>query len=341
MKHLSYALLLAAILLSGCPNTVPFTTVECDEGYAFEDPPVTDGGTPVCSTCRAGYDREDLADGGFVCTLADGGADAGDAGDAGDTGPDAVVDAGPCGMVCPTATPLCRVSDGMCVACLSDPDCTDPTAAKCGADGMCGACDDSTQCGGITGTLVCATTGTNVGQCVECAATETTACGANPCNPVTNACSAFGAAAVATCEACDSDANCSVAENFCVPMMFEGAARTGGYCLKATPGCSQPLGVVLTDRISLSGVTGRAYCGVNEGLTTCDAVNALLLSTTCPGGMDSECPDGGVCETLDPGGADFMRRCTYPCSGTLECPASPAAVSTCANGGTTTDYCGG
>ena len=272
---------------------------------------------------------------------ADSSTDTGDGGDAGDAA-DTAIDAGPCGMVCTGLTPLCNETTGMCVACITHSDCTDLTAPQCvDATGTCGPCDVAAACMDRSGTGVCATAGDNMGACVECTASETTACGANPCT-VPDTCSAFGTAQT-TCEACDTDDNCTDPEHFCVPMEFPvGTTRAGGYCLKATPGCSRPLTIVLTGRQSLSDVTGQRYCGVNEALTTCEAVNALLDDATCPGGMDSLCAEGAICRTLDPGGAALPDRCTYRCGVASECINPPSAGSTCGAGGTGgDDYCGG
>ena len=44
-------------------------------------------------------------------------------------------------------------------------------------------------------------------------------------------------------------------------------------------------------RESLSGAAAVQYCGVNEQLTTCEAVYALVNNETCE--IDSDCPRAG------------------------------------------------
>ncbi len=250
-------------------------------------------------------------------SAADSAVDASDA-DAGDS----AVDAGPCGMECTGMTPMCNATTGMCVACLLDTDCTDAAAAKCGTGGVCGSCDDSSQCGGISGTLVCAPSGGNTGQCVECTEAELSACSAgHPCNPNTNACSSFEAGMIGACGSCDTDTNCSVAESGCVELTFGGAAR-GGYCLaRAAAGGLCPARPFTTkiSRETLSGAASADYCGIPEDLTTCDAVLAgnggECTASMTPGDCAAE---GALCETIDA----TPNQCTYPCARPLDCYSS-------------------
>ncbi|MGE0791633.1 MAG: hypothetical protein AB7S26_38515 [Sandaracinaceae bacterium] len=292
------------------------------------------------------------------CHMDGGGADAGSGDAAVDAARDASdTDAGPCG-VCAAPTPVCDESTGdcvgclvmndcggttpqcdpvmhECVACLSSADCADPDNARCAADHTCQPCTDSMQCMGITGTEVC-----NSGTCVECTDADATACGTRACTSM-NVCSAYDSDTQELCEPCDADANCLTSDNaYCVPMSYMGTDR-GGYCLADdTPGCNQPYSITLMGRTTLSGRTGARYCGLNEALTTCEAVRALLDNTACPGGLDSECPQpGGLCRRV----GSLNNRCTYPCGGDpAVCKEPPGAGSTCGVGTTSgPDYCGG
>jgi len=117
-----------------------------------------------------------------------------------------------------------------------------------------------------------------------------------------------------------------------------GAAH-GSYCLKdASPGdCTRPFRIGLTGRTSLDGHTSP-FCGINETLTTCEAVNALVGDAPCPGGLDSECPEGGLCRTV----GIAANRCTYECGLAVECTASGSPGGTCGRGTTSGPrYCGG
>jgi hypothetical protein len=232
---------------------------------------------------------------------------------------DSAVDAGPCGMECTGDTPFCDEDAGMCVACLMDSDCTELDAPECDTTtGTCGACTGMDACTGRTGTEVCAMSGDSAGSCVECTETNVDACTMDhPCNPLTNACSAFEAMSAGPCEACDTDANCSVADSRCIALDFMGTAQ-GGRCLPLQDGglCpTRPYTTVLS-RPSLSDSTMVDVCGIREDLTTCEAVvagnggecTATMLATDCA-------PEGARCETL--GGVP--NQCTFACDSPLQC----------------------
>jgi hypothetical protein len=114
-----------------------------------------------------------------------------------------------------------------------------------------------------------------------------------------------------------------------------------GFCLKTTlGGCEQPYSITLFNRPSLSEPTGQEnYCGINEVLTTCPAVKALVDNQPCPIGTADECPVGGLCRQV----GDLVEdRCTYPCADVVECKNAPAPGSTCGSSGSGgDDYCGG
>lgn len=231
-------------------------------------------------------------------------------------------------------TPVCLIEGdrtGACVACAADTDCTDPSAARCDLESnTCAPCNDGAQCAG-TGENVC-----DDGACVEC--TEDTAaahCGANACDPVALTCTTTARDSLGSCQPCLSDDEC-FGDAACVPMRFEGA-EVGHYCLTRRPeaGCltnDPPYRVGLTDRVSRSRAPSATYCGINEDLTTCEAVSVATESTPC---VDSEeCPEGGLCALVSSGD----EQCTYPCSQGAECPIT-GGLSLCTNlpGD---DYCG-
>jgi hypothetical protein len=139
-----------------------------------------------------------------------------------------------------------------------------------------------------------------------------------------------------TCQSCDTDANCFDGEHYCVPMTYKGQAREEGYCLKASAnGCSEPYTIETTSRTSLSGATAAKYCGINESVTTCEAVRALVTNQSCSG-ADTDCPEGGLCRKV----GTLSNRCTYQCSLAVHCPAdAPANTCDTTTGGVT--YCGG
>jgi hypothetical protein len=186
------------------------------------------------------------------------------------------------------------------------------------------------------GTLHRCDTAPTPNTCVLC---DTAAdCGGMACKP-DHSCSAYAAASQAQCEPCDTDAACA-ADHYCVPMTYgSGGAAHGSFCLKdaTVTGCAQPSAIPITGRSSVDGHTSP-YCGINEMLATCEAVNALVNNIACPSGLDSECPEGGLCRTV----GFLANRCTYQCGGAVQCDAVPNPGSTCGTGSAgAPSYCGG
>lgn len=278
--------------------------------------------------------------------VGDGGPDGGQRFDAGDGGVDA--GPGPCG-VCPSETPHCDREQMECFACLGDhhcggstPRCAAGRCAACAVDlhcpaaqpacvaGTCRSCimaaEDTDPCADRPGLPVCNATN---GACVQCTGVDESACEGNPCR-TNNTCSAFGERSQRTCESCDADRNCAEGY-YCVPMQFEGMTRASGYCLQLRDvSCSErPFTIPTPMRTSLSSASG-IFCGINEMLTTCEAVRALIDAETCVD--DGGCPRGGFCR---------LTRCTYECEGVIQCP-NIAPDNTCGRGLTTGPmYCGG
>lgn len=233
-------------------------------------------------------------------------------------------------------TPVCAADGervGECVTCAADTDCTDPTASRCDlTTNTCVPCDDDDQCTGPNEN-VC-----DAGTCVQCTEdTAATHCGANSCDPVARACTTTARDSLASCQPCLSDTECD-GEAACVPLRFAGADR-GHYCLAVRPeaGCltnDPPYRVGLPDRRSRSGAEPSTYCGINEDLTTCEAVLVAMESTACDSADPDACPEGGLCARVSSGDL----QCTYACSQGSECPLT-GTLSLCTNLAGD-DYCG-
>jgi hypothetical protein len=219
-------------------------------------------------------------------------------------------------------TPVCN-ANRQCVQCRTNNHCTSVAASRCNGD-TCAICMNDADCSHLSGTRRCFG-----GMCRECApATEATDCGTESCNPATRMCSGTVRNSRGVCESCVSDSDCSHADGTsrCIRMNYMGTLR-GGYCLRAAPGCVRPFGVFI-NQPSLSGVAAANYCGIDQSVVSCEAVNALRDSDTCPGGTAGECmADGALCDTV---GA-FTNRCTYACGVADDCPAAGAAA-TCGAG---------
>ena len=225
---------------------------------------------------------------------------------------DAANEAADCGDT--PLTPRCSAQQE-CVQCRGGTaalDCTSASASRC-SGGACVACESNAHCNHVPGKPHC-----RDGTCVECTpVTEATDCGDESCDPATRTCSGITRASRRVCEPCVSDSDCTQINGTfrCIPMFYQGTPK-GGYCMRAAPGCARPYLVPITST-SLSGAASATYCGIDQSSVSCEAVNALRSSQTCPSGNASECPGpGALCETV---GA-FDDRCTYTCGIADHCP---------------------
>lgn len=244
---------------------------------------------------------------------------------------------------CVDDTPRCNPDTMMCVACLTMSDCTNPAAARCNiSTNECGPCQSASDCTSVEDAPIC-----EDGTCVECTPeNENEDCDGRTCNPETFKCTATPIGSVGTCEPCVTDSDCEEEDDRCVEMFYQGARfpdADTGFCLRRTEaGCERPFSITLDDRPSLSGPPTESYCGINETLATCPAVNALLSDARCPLGTDEECPQpGGLCREV----GSLQNRCTYECGGLVECledipPGRPGATCGTGDGGEP-EYCGG
>lgn len=277
-----------------------------------------------------------------------------------DAGRDATVppDAGPCDPACTGGEVCVEIDEGTfecvqcgsdtdcgdrfcvsntCVDCRGHDDCTDPEAAQCSASGSCVPCSDSAQCAGTGGTICDTSLATPT--CVECNLGNSTACtGGETCDLLAGRCVTLTNRQ--NCETCGNDLQCASGLR-CIRMEHPtGTPRDTGHCLAvASPSCPEQHFAQPIDRPSINGIAGT-YCGVNEALTTCEAVLALETNQTCT--SDAECPESGLCRTV---GVLPGMRCTYRCSSATQCFATAvdANKDSCADGsvGDGMDYCGG
>jgi hypothetical protein len=224
--------------------------------------------------------------------------------------------------------------DNTCVECTTDDHCTDPTASVCDTNTYeCTDCTDDDGCSHLDDTLLCDTSGDD-GVCIECTVDDESACNGNSCDPATNTCTQTPTDQTETCMPCKADSEC-VADHRCVQMEFDGTQLADGYCLKiATTGCGRPY-TGLIERESISGASSETYCGVDESVTTCQAVLDLLGDKSCSSDSDCGLPqqNDGRCESVN-----FVPdRCTYSCSADADCVSGRSCGSLPAD----SDYCGG
>lgn len=267
-------------------------------------------------------------------------------------------DAGPCDPACIGGEVCAEIDEGVfdcvqcgsdtdcgdrfcvsntCVDCRGHDDCTDPEVAQCSPTGSCVPCSNSGQCAG-TGGSICDTS-LATPTCVECNLGNSTACTAGEtCDLLAGRCVTLTNRQ--NCETCSNDLQCASGLR-CIRMEYPtGTPRDTGHCLAiASPSCPEQHFAQPIDRSSINGIPGT-YCGVNEALTTCEAVLALETNEECT--SDAECPESGLCRTV---GVLPGMRCTYRCSSATQCFATTvdANKDSCADGtvGDGMDYCGG
>jgi len=208
------------------------------------------------------------------------GGTGGSGGSAGGTG-----GADPCGG-CGGATPYCDAVNEVCEACLEHAHCTEAGAAQCDG-GDCVPCTDNGHCASVTGASVC-----EAGSCVQCAIDDTTACTATQtCSLIDFQCVDIAPGSVLNCQPCSNDEQCDSGHR-CIAMDFPLGTAHGHYCLLDSSTCSRPFSVTITQP-SINGAATTDYCGLNEDMATCEAVNALQADWRCPSDTDGMCsPDG-------------------------------------------------
>ena len=367
MRFLAY--LLVCLTAAGCVlEDRPITSDGGADGGPFcvdceGDTPVCNESTGLCVQCTP-EEAGECGDDTPVCNESAGlcvQCTPEEAGECGDDTPVCNESTGLCVQCTPEETgecggdtPLCDPGLSECVACLADGDCNDPTEAKC--DDMlkeCVPCDDRAQCDDVDGFPGTANACNADGECVECTpASETETCANDvSCDPATETCTTTTRGSREVCQTCIADSECGdegvPSQDFrCVPMFYPNDQTrfpdgSTGFCLEIFEpgGCTQPYAITISDRSSLSDPTPRSYCGINEDLTTCSAVRALVMNDDCL--EDADCPTGGICR--DVGG--LSDKCTYLCESLVEClPDNPPGRpgSTCgSSGGGGDDFCGG
>jgi hypothetical protein len=248
----------------------------------------------------------------------------------------------PCNGSCTEPTPYCDPNTNQCVECLESAHCLDPTAARC-ESGVCKTCEAPEDCVHLLPLVAC----NEDGGCVECTVGQEEACDSGQtCNLLTQQCTDVEEHSRLTCAPCTNDRQCEDGSR-CIAMSFAGEPH-GYYCLPdAGSGCTQPFSVWM-ERVSLSGEAATTYCGINELLTTCEAVLALLQNGRCSG-TDGLCSPDGIAPEVDVPGAicrvvgGLPDRCTYACQLPSECLDPPTAGYTCGDGagGGAPSWCGG
>lgn len=227
----------------------------------------------------------------------------------------------------------CDGDQGQCVECLESEHCTNSDAPFCVA-GSCAPCTESSHCADNEDYPVC---DVDTGRCVECTMDEVDACGEYSCHPDEHECTDTVRNSVGICRTCLSDSECATHHD-CVPMEFGGEPRESAYCLRRdSAGCEHPF-QVLSIKESVSGAEMDIYCGVNEDVTTCEAVHDY--DTGCSSADECGHPDldDAVCSAIE---MEFAPRCSYYCEPAVDEDATDECHPLYACGQLGANYCGG
>ncbi len=241
----------------------------------------------------------------------------------------ATCEAGVCGLSCDQDF-IINTAEDACVQCTKSTECPNAAASRCDVvAGVCAGCTIDDDCSHLGATPVC---NTDTNTCVECA--DDSACNGNVCDVATGMCTQTPVGSVENCQPCTADSAC-LANSRCVPMDFAGATRNQAFCLqtRASGDCPDMYNITI-NRASVSGAAAEDYCGINENLTTCEAIDSRGESCT----QNSECGaaglDDGICDLV---GFDLDLICTIPCASSAECSEDPFVDPI----GCQMNYCGG
>lgn len=299
---------------------------------------LTTSATCLVSSCKSEFSGCEVT---LECPKVQGpGGAGGTNGDGGEAGGAGTAGSNACGSPCEAPKPFCDESSGACVACLESTDCTDAAAPRCD-DGACVGCADTADCEHIPGKHACDEPSQ---ACVECTVDDESACDGNSCDPATNRCTSTPLGQTGTCKPCLADSECEDGHR-CIELDYLDEPH-GWYCMPLPPmeaGCASgspaPWKVGLLDRESRSGAEETNYCGLNEGLTTCEAVLAALEGQGVGCTDHDACPAGGVCEFVGAAGTGD-NRCTYRCGDVNQCPSAEESPDLASCPVAANRYCG-
>jgi hypothetical protein len=200
--------------------------------------------------------------------------------------------------LCGASTPVCDSTDGACVACVTNADCSGATPV-CNANHTCEPCDSDEDCSGST--PACTTSGPLAGTCTQCSPTDTSLCGASApvCDSTDGACVACitnadcsGATPICnqnnSCEPCDSDEDCSGSTPACTT-----SGPLAGTCTQCSP----------TDT-TLCGASAPV-CDSTDGACVACVTNADCTDSAAPvcnqeSHICGSCSTDAECAAIDP-----------------------------------------
>lgn len=203
---------------------------------------------------------------------------------------------------------------GQCVACTNDSHCTSPARARCDtATNRCEPCLADAQCTGVSNSsgplAICATEGSQLGQCVQCTGANAGACGGAVCDSLANRCTTLAPGSAILCGECVSDAHCGAGYT-CMFQVFQpqGDVPIGHVCLPTLGGdfCNAPF----LPNLARQNIDGTVVSFCDLARTTCPAFLDYKSDTPCDEGSG-----GATCGALGVNDS----ACVISAAGGFEC----------------------
>jgi hypothetical protein len=219
---------------------------------------------------------------------------------------------------CPSDRPHCDAAAEVCVACLADADCTDPTASRC-ADGACQPCFEQAQCAHLDGLGLC-----EDGECIACTEEDASACGTDEdgvpllCDVDAGRCTDLPAGRTELCAPCQMDAQC-VAGASCVADVYWPMFSTLGEWV-----CTRRRDADPEDTCSYQGARSQSQSATSiDGVTTdfCFYAQSSCAAHADIGKACSANPGNcGIPEVTDGVCDGNSSTCTVRCTTDADCP---------------------
>jgi hypothetical protein len=207
--------------------------------------------------------------------------------------------------LCGASAPVCDSTDGACVACVTNADCTDSAAPVCNQEShICGSCSTDAECAAIDPSApACLPSGT----CGQCSPTNSTLCTGD--RPVCNTQEALCVGCNTSEDCGDAAPNCDSSTHECKQCLQDSDCTNGvcdeptGSCIECVlnEDCAAAAPVCNSSTHTCGDCTADADCSSFGDSPFCgDAGSCVgcLTNENCDGGQ--VCNDSGTCETPPP-----------------------------------------
>jgi MYXO-CTERM domain-containing protein len=204
--------------------------------------------------------------------------------------------------------PACDPGTGTCVGCVTNTDCPSTVPICNVGTKKCRTCTGPSDCAGFASAKVCATSGTRVGQCIQCASSSDCSGGTGYCDTTANA-----------CVGCLSDTNCTAPTAFCDPTRQVCAGCAHDYSLPADGGALPPLtcptSAIPACQTADAGALNPGTCVECNAIdkTACPSTKPIcvLAQNQCGCYRETDCPQGTYCSPGQPPVGACLVGCVY------------------------------